>query len=48
MYDELVAWIDEALAKGMPESAVAACFNIYEDGDNCWSLVTGTGWMQLF
>jgi hypothetical protein len=38
MYDELVAWIDEALAKGMPESAVAACFNIYEDGDNCWSL----------
>ena len=33
MYNELVAWIDEALAQGIPEDAVAVCFNVYEDGE---------------
>lgn len=38
MYDELATWIDKALAQGLPEDIVAACFNIYEDADNSWSL----------
>lgn len=36
MYNELVAWIDEALAQGIPEDAVAVCFNVYEDGESSW------------
>ena len=38
MYDLLVEWIDEALEQEIPEGVVAACFNIYEDGDNSWSM----------
>ena len=38
MYNELVAWIDEALAQGIPEDAVAVCFNVYEDGESSWSM----------
>lgn len=38
MYDKLVAWIDESLAQGIPEDVVSVCFNIYEDGDNIWSM----------
>ncbi|RKM56746.1 hypothetical protein D6856_14715 [Butyrivibrio sp. XB500-5] len=38
MYDELATWIDKALAQGLPEEFAAACFNIYEDADNSWSL----------
>lgn len=38
MYDKLATWIDKALAQGLPEDIVAACFNIYEDADNSWSL----------
>ena len=38
MYNELVVWIDEALAQGIPKDVVAVCFNIYEDGDNSWSM----------
>lgn len=38
MYDKLVAWIDESLAQGIPEDVVSVCFNIYEDGDNSWSM----------
>lgn len=38
MYNELVSWIDEALAQGIPEDTVAVCFNVYEDGESSWSM----------
>lgn len=38
MYDKFEQWLDEALAADLPENAVALNFNLYEDGDNWWSV----------
>ena len=38
MYDSFEKWLDETLAADIPQEAVALNFNIYEDGDNLWSV----------
>jgi len=37
-------WLDKVLKKGLPEQAAGVLFNLYEDGEDWWSLelvVTG-------
>ena len=38
MYNEFEAWLDAALEAEMPEDIAAFNFNLYEDGDNLWSI----------
>ncbi len=39
MYDSFKTWLDETWATSdIPEDAIALNFNIYEDGDNLWSV----------
>ena len=38
MYNEFEAWLDAALEADMPEDIAAFNFNLYEDGDNLWSI----------
>ena len=38
MYNEFEAWLDGALSVELPEDIVAFNFNLYEDGDNLWSI----------
>ena len=38
MYDKLSAWLDDVFDREIPEGVVSICFNLYEDGDNSWSL----------
>ena len=38
MYNEFETWLDAALEAEMPENIAAFNFNLYEDGDNLWSI----------
>ena len=38
MYDKVSAWLDDIFNKNIPDSVVSICFNLYEDGDDSWSL----------
>jgi shikimate kinase len=38
MYNEFEAWLDAALSVDMPDDIVAFNFNLYEDGDDLWSI----------
>lgn len=38
MYENFENWLDEALCAQIPREAIALNFNIYEDGDNLWSV----------
>ena len=38
MYDRLSSWLDEVFERNIPEDVVSICFNLYEDGDDNWSL----------
>ena len=38
MYQEISKWIGKALSQEIPEKVVAFCFNLYEDGDDQWSM----------
>ena len=38
MYEKLSAWLDDVFARDIPEGVVSICFNLYEDGENSWSL----------
>ena len=38
MKDELFIWLDNVLSNSLPNEVVAINFNIYEDGNNKWSL----------
>ncbi len=35
---EVFEWIDGALEHGAAENIAAFCFNLYDDGDNMWSM----------
>lgn len=37
-YLEFEQWLDNILSNNLPKEIVAFCFNIYEDGDDEWSL----------
>ena len=38
MFDKVANWLDKVLSQDIPEDVVAFCFNLYDDGDNCWSM----------
>lgn len=38
MYQKIAVWLDSILNQEIPEPVVAFCFNLYEDGENQWSL----------
>lgn len=38
MYQKIAEWLDNILIQEIPEEIVAFCFNLYEDGDNQWSM----------
>ncbi len=38
MYNEFEAWLDAALEAGLPDNIAAFNFNLYEDGDDLWSI----------
>jgi len=38
MYERFEEWLDNALQRELPENMAAFNFNIYEDGDNMWSV----------
>lgn len=38
MYERLSAWLDEVFSRNAPEGIVSVCFNLYEDGDDSWSM----------
>lgn len=46
-YFEMVKWIDSVLSQSVPEEVVAFCFNLYDDGDNRWSIeIVGTNYFN--
>ena len=43
LYDDFEKWTNDALKDGVPQDVVALNFNLYEDGDDRWSVdVVGT------
>ena len=41
-------WIDNVLNTDVPDSIVAFCFNLYEEGDGNWSMeLVGSNWFDL-
>lgn len=38
MFNEVANWLDKVLVQDIPEDVVAFCFNLYDDGDNRWSM----------
>ena len=38
MYDKISTWLDGVFEREIPDGVVSVCFNLYEDGDNSWSL----------
>ena len=38
MYEKFSAWLDDVFSKTAPEGVVSVCFNLYEDGENSWSM----------
>lgn len=46
-YEEIVKWIDSVLSQNVPNEVVAFCFNLYDDGDNKWSIeIVGTNYFN--
>lgn len=44
MFYEVSNWLDGVLKQDVPEEVAAFCFNLYDDGDNDWSMeLVGTG-----
>lgn len=44
IYARIEEWLDEVLRREIPAATAAFCFNLYEDGDACWSMdLVGTG-----
>ena len=37
MYNDAEKWLDAVLAGDFPETVKGLVFNIYDDGDDCWS-----------
>lgn len=43
-YEQFNQWADNTLSLTIPKEVVAFCFNIYDDGDNKWSIeLVGAG-----
>ncbi len=38
MYNKIADWLDNVLNRDIPENVVAFCFNLYDDGDEMWSM----------
>lgn len=38
MYNEVTNWLNGVLQQDIPENVAAFCFNLYDDGDNAWSM----------
>lgn len=38
MFDEVSKWLNLVLEQDIPEEVLAFCFNLYEDGENSWSM----------
>ncbi len=38
MYENFVTWLEGIFPDDIPENAIAINFNLYEDGDNLWSV----------
>ena len=38
MYDKISTWLNDVVSRNTPDGVVSVCFNLYEDGDNTWSL----------
>ena len=38
MYSEVQKWLDDALDQPIPDGTAGFVFNLYEDGDDLWSL----------
>ena len=38
MYDMISTWLDGVFDSAIPDGVVSVCFNLYEGGDNSWSL----------
>ncbi len=38
MYETFEQWLNDTLSQSIPEAVKAYCFNIYDDGDNTWSV----------
>ena len=38
MYETFEKWLNDTLEQQLPDSIRAFCFNLYDDGDNCWSV----------
>ncbi|MCR5792483.1 MAG: hypothetical protein K6G65_04885 [Lachnospiraceae bacterium] len=48
MQKEMDLWIENAFKNNIPTDVVAICFNLYEDGDNHWSMeMVGTANFDL-
>lgn len=48
MYEELEKWLDGILSQEMQPEIIALGFNLYEDGNNRWSMeAVGTGSFDL-
>ena len=48
MYDKISEWIDNVLKNNIPDSIVAFCFNLYDDGNRTWSMeLVGTEQFDL-
>ncbi len=46
-YEEIVKWIDSILSQNISSDVVAFCFNLYDDGDNKWSIeIVGTNYFN--
>ena len=33
-----ISWLDRILTSPLPEEIIAVNFNLYDDGDSCWSM----------
>lgn len=43
MYNKISEWLDTVLENEFPDEVIAVAFNLYEDGDDSWSMeVVGT------
>lgn len=38
MYTKVAKWLDNVLSQKISEEVVAFCFNLYDDGNNNWSM----------
>ncbi|MCI8955477.1 MAG: hypothetical protein HFG29_00635 [Eubacterium sp.] len=38
MFDKVANWLNKVLSQDILDDVVAFCFNLYDDGDNRWSM----------